>query len=271
MSCMSCHDPHYPPPAERRVSYYREKCLACHTAAFGDKHHADRPDCTACHMPSSLSVDISHTEVTDHRIQRRPELSPQLLQDSSSHRSTAPNSSPQLIPFPYSKEADDDARSRALAWQSLAENGSRDAAAEADRWLHQAARQFPNDPAILSGLAYVELSHAASDQAAVNRARDLYQKALAVDPALIDAAANLGVIEARSGHLQRAIELWQSAFDRAPGDSSIGMNLARTFCQSGKINEARSSIQRVLRFNPDLSSANKLLQSLNADPPRCGN
>jgi len=125
MSCMSCHDPHYPPPAERRVSYYREKCLACHTAAFGDKHHADRPDCTACHMPSSLSVDISHTEVTDHRIQRRPELSPQLLQDSSSHRSTAPNSSPQLIPFPYSKEADDDARSRALAWQSLAENGSR--------------------------------------------------------------------------------------------------------------------------------------------------
>jgi len=88
---------------------------------------------------------------------------------------------------------------------------------------------------------------------------------------LIDAAANLGVIEARSGHLQRAIELWQSAFDRAPGDSSIGMNLARTFCQSGKINEARSSIQRVLRFNPDLSSANKLLQSLNADPPRCGN
>ncbi len=269
MSCMSCHDPHYLPPTEQRASYYRGKCLACHTAAFGDNHHSDRPDCTSCHMPSSLSVDISHTEVTDHRIQRRPQLSPQLLQDSSRHSSPA-NSSPQLIPFPYSKGADDDVRSRALAWQSLATNGSREAAAQADRWLHQAATQFPNDPTILSGLAYVELSHAGSDQAAVARARDLYRKALALDPTLIDAAANLGVIEARNGNLKRAIELWEGAFDRAPADSSIGMNLARTFCESGKIGEARSVLQRVLRFNPDLSPAKKLMQDLNADPPGCG-
>ena len=265
MSCMSCHDPHSSPPAEQRASYYRGKCLACHGKAFGAKHHADRPDCTACHMPSSLSVDISHTEVTDHRIQRRPELSPQLLQDSSSQNSTTRNPSPTLIPFPYSKEADDDIRDRALAWQSLAENGSQEAAAQADRLLHEAAKQFPDDPAILSGLAYVELNHGA-----VERARDLYQKALALDSTLIDAAANLGVIEARSGHPQRAVELWQGAFDRAPADSSIGMNLARTFCESGRINEARASVLRVLRFNPDLSSAKKLLQLLDADPPGCG-
>ena len=271
MSCMSCHDPHNSPPAEQRASYYREKCLACHGAAFGTKHHADRPDCTACHMPSSLSVDISHTEVTDHRIQRQPELSPQLLQDSSSQNSSSQNSSarnpssPTLIPFPYSKEAEDDIRDRALAWQSLAENGSQEAAVQADRLLHEAAKQFPDDPAILSGLAYVELNHGAMENA-----RDLYQKALDLDSTLIDAAANLGVIEARSGHLQRAVELWQGAFDRAPADSSIGMNLAHTFCESGKINEARVSVLRVLRFNPDLSSAKKLLQHLDATPPECG-
>jgi len=269
MSCLSCHDPHYSPPAEQRASYYRGKCLICHTAAFADKHHPERPDCTACHMPSSLSVDISHTEVTDHRIQRHPQLSPQLLQDSSSRQSSTPSSS-QLIPFPYSKEADDDVRSRALAWQSLA-NGSRDTAAQADHWLHQAAQQFPNDPTILSGLAYVELNHAASDQSAQARARDLYRKALSLNPTLIDAAANLGVIEARNGNLKHAIELWQSAFDRAPADSSIGMNLARTFCESGKVGETRSVLQRVLRFNPDLSEAKQLLQSLNADPSGCGN
>lgn len=265
MSCMSCHDPHFSPPAEQRASYYRGKCLACHGAAFAAKHHPDRPDCTACHMPSSLSVDISHTEVTDHRIPRRPEMSPQLLQDSSAEHSATPNLSSQLIPFPYSKEADDDVRDRALAWQSLAENGSPQATAQADRLLPQAAKQFPDDPAILSGLAYVELNHGA-----VDRARDSYQKALALDPTLIDAAANLGVIEARSGHLQRAVELWQSAFERAPADSSIGMNLARTFCEAGKLDEARASVLRVLRFNPDLSSAKNLLQRLNANPPGCG-
>jgi len=31
MSCMSCHDPHYSPPAEERTAFYRSKCLACHT------------------------------------------------------------------------------------------------------------------------------------------------------------------------------------------------------------------------------------------------
>ncbi len=39
MSCMSCHDPHRSVPAEERVSYYREKCLACHAAL---EHEASR-------------------------------------------------------------------------------------------------------------------------------------------------------------------------------------------------------------------------------------
>ncbi len=269
MSCMSCHDPHTSSAAEDRASYYRGKCLACHGAAFGAKHNPDRPDCTACHMPSSLSTDISHTEVTDHRIRRRPQMSPQLLQDSLSQNANSLNT-PELIPFPYSKEADNDLRDRALAWQSLAEGGAAGAASQAEHWLRLAAKQFPEDPQILSGLAFVELSHDASDPAAINRAHDLYQKALAIDPALIDAAANLGVIEARSGHLRRAVELWQGVFDRTPANSSIGMNLARAFCSEGKTKDARTNVQRVLRFNPDLSSARKLLQQLNADPPTCG-
>ena len=71
MSCTSCHDPHYEPPAEERVSYYREKCLACHGTHFGDKHHAKQPDCRQCHMPAAASTDVAHTQVTDHRIPRR--------------------------------------------------------------------------------------------------------------------------------------------------------------------------------------------------------
>jgi Tfp pilus assembly protein PilF len=260
MSCMSCHDPHSYPAADERVSYYRGKCLACHGAAFGARHHPDKPDCTACHMPSSLSTDIAHTEVTDHRIQRRPELLPQLLQDS-----VTPPSSANLIPFPYSKEAADEVRDLALAWQSLAENGNAEAAAQADRLLRLAAKQSPDDPTVLSGLAFVELKHGA-----ISHARELYQRALVLDPGLVDAASNLGVIEARSGHFKDAVALWQGAFDRAPGKSSIGMNLARIFCETGQTKEARPYVVRVLHFNPDLPEARKLLQHLNADPPSCG-
>ena len=78
MSCTSCHDPHRTVPAEERVTFYRAKCLACHGATLGAKHHADQPDCTRCHMPAALSSDVAHTEVTDHRIPRRPTTGPKL-------------------------------------------------------------------------------------------------------------------------------------------------------------------------------------------------
>ena len=38
MSCTNCHSPHYSPSTRERVSYYREKCLACHGAEFAAKH-----------------------------------------------------------------------------------------------------------------------------------------------------------------------------------------------------------------------------------------
>lgn len=260
MSCMSCHDPHSSPQSAERASYFRGKCLACHGAEFGTRHHPENNDCTACHMPSSLSKDITHTEATDHRIQRRPETSPQLLQDFSSQKPSV-----TLKPFPFTKEAADDTRDLALAWQAVAANGSPEAAREAARLLPLAAKQSPEDIAVLSALAYVELT-----QGSVDQARELYQKILALDPDSIDAASNLGVIEVESSHPGKAISLWQPAFARAPAKSSLGMNLARTLCKSGNIKEAQTTLKRVLRFNPDLTEARVLLTSLDSSPAKCG-
>jgi tetratricopeptide (TPR) repeat protein len=258
MSCTSCHDPHYEPSAAERVSYYRQKCLACH-AKFGTTHHADLPDCTACHMPSSLSADVAHTEVTDHRILRRPPISPQLLQDKNSQPSL-----PRLVRFPDSQKTDEDIRDLALAWQSLVNAGMTAAAPEAERLLGSAIEKSPNDPALLSGLAY-----SAQKKGDIDRARELYEKALAIDPMLIDAATNLGAIEANRGHVREAVRLWQDAFRRAPDQSRIGMNLARLFCDTGQPTSARDSVLRVLEFNPDLPEAKSLLQHLNDNPASC--
>jgi hypothetical protein len=82
MSCTSCHNPHQSPSAEDRVAFYRGKCLACHGTAFATKHHPDRPDCAACHMPASASTDVAHTQVTDHRIPRRPQVSSSIAAES---------------------------------------------------------------------------------------------------------------------------------------------------------------------------------------------
>ena len=73
MSCMSCHDPHYSPAAEERASFYRNKCLACHTEAkFVTTHYPGTPDCTSCHMPTGKAQNIPHVAWTDHRIRQHP-------------------------------------------------------------------------------------------------------------------------------------------------------------------------------------------------------
>lgn len=258
MSCTSCHDPHREPSAAERVSYYRQKCLACHGAKFGSTHHADQPDCTSCHMPSSLSTDVAHTEVTDHRIQRRPDIAAQLLQDRSTQATL-----PRLVPFPSLKN-DDDVRDLALAWESLVNSGMTAAAGETERLLRSALEKSPNDSVLLSALGY-----SAQRKGGLDRARELYQRALAVDPTLIDAATNLGAIEANHGQPREALKLWQDAFQRAPGQSRIGMNIALLFCGSSQPDNARNYVLRVLEFNPDLPEAKTLLQRLNNGSSKC--
>lgn len=258
MSCVSCHNPHQPVAAEDRVAFYRGKCLACHGADFGAKHHPDHPDCTACHMPASDSTDVAHTEVTDHRILRRPQISPQFLETQDS------NLLPRLVPFPDSETAPDP-RDVALAWDSIVQSGMSVAEPRARELLSKALQQSPDDPALLAALAYDE-----QQRGVTGHAKELYRKALALDPTLVDAATNLGVIEARAGDLQDAMKLWQDAFRRAPARSGIGLNIVRAYCAAGKFSEARTYILRVLEFNPDLPSAKKLSQSLAKSQASCG-
>jgi tetratricopeptide (TPR) repeat protein len=261
MSCMSCHDPHRSVPAEERVSFYRERCLACH-AGLSTRHHVSQPDCTSCHMPASPSTDVAHTEVTDHRIPRRPNTGP--VMENAMPTPVSAASLLRLVPFPDSPEAERDNRDMALAWATMAEHGDAAVLKEAEQSLRKALQESPKDPALLTSLAYVEQRRGALDEA-----REFYQRALAQDPNLIDAASNLGVIEANRGHIRDAVTLWEGAFQRAPGRSSIGMNIARAFCGAGHVDQAREFTMRVLQFNPDLDSAKKLLNGLNATPAKC--
>jgi Flp pilus assembly protein TadD len=170
----------------------------------------------------------------------------------------------RLVPFPAS-ETEPDPRDFALAWDSVVESGMSEAAPQAKELLSRAVERVPDDPTLLSALAYAEQRSGSTEHA-----RQLYQRALSIDSTLVDAATNLGVIEAQAGDLRGAVRLWQNAFERAPARSSIGLNLARAYCREGKLGEARTYTLRVLEFNPDLASARKLLQLLSRFPASCG-
>jgi predicted CXXCH cytochrome family protein len=255
MACISCHDPHFTPPKEQAAAYYRAKCLTCHGEKFGAKHKSKEPDCRVCHMPASSTSDIAHTQATDHRILRQ-------------QQTAAPNAQPQteqrLLPFPADSGAPT-ARDLGLAWESLAQQGVKTADAQADEWLRKAVVEAPNDAGVLAALGYEEQKRGLTQQA-----REHYLHALEIDQLSNEAALNLGVIEAQAGNADRAIKLWQGPFERIPGRSEVGMNLALLYCSTGKIEKARATIVQVLKFNPDLTQARNLQRQLNADPATCG-
>lgn len=254
MSCVSCHDPHSSPTAEETISYYRSKCLACHGSSFGTKHYANKPDCRLCHMPAVTSEDVDHTQATDHRILRLP---PMPVPNPN------PPAQPRLVRFPPVSETDD-TRDLALAWASLADGGMSSAVPEAESQLRKAIVEKPDDPALLAALGFIE-----QKRGKLAKARIDYEHALELDPTATEAATDLGVIEAQQGHVGRAVSLWKQAFERVPGKSAIGMNLARVFCSSAQFDQARAYTLRVLQFNPDMIEAKALMRSLNGDPPKC--
>ena len=249
-------------------------------------------------MPRTTTSNIAHTQATDHRILKLPMMPLQSLQTgaqaqlvrfpplqspatpSANANANASASAPvqaksqtgaarldasAAMPSATPTTAPaGDARDLALAWEAIAQEGHSAAAIEAERYINQAVVEHPDDPVLLDSLAFI-----AQRRGDAAKARGLYEHALAADPTLIDAAANLGVIEARAGHLDRAVTLWQDAFNRAPGRSAIGMNLAHISCDAGQFDKARAYVARVLQFNPDSPSAKNFAKALAADPPNC--
>jgi hypothetical protein len=259
MWCGSCHDPHREPGAAEKADYYRGKCLRCHGEAFAAKHHPDKKDCVACHMPALPSKDVAHTEATDHRILRNPK-GPQLENPGLDDGTT-----PRLVPFPERDAALTTSRDLALAWETLAQRGVAGAARQAEQYLRKAVKDGPEDAVLLAGLGFVE-----QEAGHEKEARDLYERALKIDPLANDSATNLGAIEARTGNLRRAVELWQGAFERVPYRSAIGMNLALAFCAAGQKEEVRRYLGRVLEFNPDFGKAKEMARRLERNEAECG-
>ncbi|MGB8065600.1 MAG: multiheme c-type cytochrome [Candidatus Sulfotelmatobacter sp.] len=255
MWCGSCHDSHSEPAPAEKAAYYRGKCLACHGDVFAARHHADKPDCRPCHMPALPSKDVAHTEATDHRILRFPNAAP-LPQLQVRGK--------PLVSFPAGDDSLATTRDFALAWETLAERGFVGAPQRAENYLRQAVKEAPDDAVLLAALGFVEQEHGHASEA-----RDLYERALKIDPSSNDAATNLGILQARAGNLRSAVELWNPAFARVPNRSAIGMDLAITFCVAGKKDIARKYVERVLEFNPDYPKGKSLLENLGKEPAQC--
>jgi predicted CXXCH cytochrome family protein len=257
LTCTTCHDPHSSPTPEERVSFYRNKCIACHSnASFVEKHHPENQDCASCHMPRQSTEDIAHEQVTDHRIQRVVGVTVEGAPSKSQELTTVGN----LPATP---------REYGLAYAQMALQGNHGAQAQGSKLLQTAedsSAEKTIDPELHTQLGYLEQT--GGDKA---RAEREYQAALKDDSLNSAAAGNLAILRIQGGDAAEAERLWNSVFSHDPAQLAAGYDLAMTQCALGDTAAAQQTLIRLLLFSPDNGRARQLALAIASGAEHCGN
>lgn len=246
MSCTSCHDPHLRPTAAARTTFYRARCLACHTSPeFTATHHPENQDCTSCHMPRLGAVNVLHVAWTDHRILRRPEpLAPSPAEERG-----------ELKPI-FSPTAN--RRDLAMAnYQALLE-GDRTLEPIAFAQLQAQRDSLFNDRQALDALGTLS-----SERGDFQAGEQLFRRALEIDPSDLTALSNLGTLLGRQGRLEESRQVLDKAFAHNQDIPGLAVNLARVQCMAGDGQAAHATLNTALIYCPNVEEIRRLFGQLN--------
>ena len=124
----------------------------------------------------------------------------------------------------------------------------------------QAAWAQTSKPAPLSEAdSYLRKGIAAQQRHDLNEAIDDYRKALAIDPKLAEARANLGAALSAAGQFDAAIAEDTKALASAPDKSSVRMNLGLAYYKKGDMEGAHTAFEAVHAARPQDVAAAVLL------------
>ena len=232
MWCGTCHDPHDKPV--NAESYYRAKCLGCHTAPLAKSHPASATaNCIGCHMPRRQTRDGGHTAFTDHRIARAPSEGSSALQR-------------KLVAWrePAAAVAD---RNLGLANVLV---GERDESAfhmdAGFRRLTDVYESRPDDPAVLTSLGLVILRKGGATEAA-----RLYERAIALEPAYAPYRINAATAWMATGDLAKATSHLEKAIQMDPSLERAYRKLGEIYTRTKQPDKARQLFERYLQFMPN--------------------
>ena len=252
MSCTTCHDPHYTPDAQHRTTFFRTKCLTCHSdPEFASKHHPKNQDCTGCHMGRTGAANIPHVAWTDHRILRQPEESTNELSSSEEDK---------LVPLFATKSSE---RDLAMAYYQLLLEGNRSFEAAARSELQSQREAIANDKQALDALGNIS-----AERGDYKISEQIFRRVLEIDPDDSTSLSNLGTLLAKQGKPEDAIPLMKSAFDRNLDIPAFAMNLARVECMTGDGPAARKTVEQALFYSPNFEGLRRLqkeVESCDAD------
>lgn len=119
--------------------------------------------------------------------------------------------------------------------------------------------QVPKKPAAGEADEWLRKGIAAQQHGDAKTAIDDYRRALALNPSLPEARANLGAALAAAGDFDGAIEEDTRALENAPDAAAVRMNLGLAYYKKGDCGHARSEFTAVHQVRPKELSAAMLL------------
>jgi predicted CXXCH cytochrome family protein len=223
--CGVCHDPHSMPKQAGRTSWFRSKCLGCHTtdACKGSKvaRLGKQDDCIACICrrirPWTRSTWSTPTiRFLDGRRQEQP--SPSRMPNW--RRSTAADRPSAISPWPT--------RSRPSG------NAVRRTGRGPWRCFRKWSANFRTTPKSCSiWRSYTEM---AANRTWRSRST---KRAIRLDPAQVTASVGLGGIMMERGAYAEVIELWEDALTKNAGLELVRTNLAMVIGKLGTFGPRR--------------------------------
>ena len=253
INCLTCHDVHRKIPPEQRKDHYRDACLTCHTiddcGMHGRANEAPSAvaddDCVACHMPPRRTQDAVHIVMTDHRIQRVPGASEELLAPLAEQPSPHGSAAAAEV---YFADRVPEQRQRDL-YEAMAEvnDGNIGAIGKLERAI-AAAHTEAVEPRVALGVAHL---HAGNTQ----RAALVFQAIVQQRPDLALAHANLGLAVAAAGNHEQAIEHFRKAIELEPNVPDARYNMASTFAKLGRSDEAIEQYREAIGLRPNYPAA----------------
>lgn len=261
LSCTSCHDAHRPVDSGAADSWYRERCLTCHSqqGCSLDLAQQQAPpasgSCIACHMPRLGLGNVPHTAGTDHRVLRKPQPGQvaavrSLPTEWQVFHATERKLSPEEV-----------ARARGLLLMDIAAEGQNPAYAEDAAALLKRSvaaggsqREPEDDLAVLEALG---VAAALSNQG--DQARRFWRAALKAEPDRETAMRWLLIQGLQDGLDRRQlVELTHRLTDLNPFDPQLWLMQANLLLQVRDASGALAAAQRAVELDATLVTARQI-------------
>jgi hypothetical protein len=252
LHCVSCHDPHVQLSGTASTSYYRSRCLGCHSEQSCrlemGKRRAMQPadDCLECHMPKRTVTRISHAALTDHSIPakasaeeiiepRGPQAADLLLLTESAGQWRNLHALPPITLL--------------HAYDDLVREGHQEFYAPMLRTLKQVATQAPSDPAALRILAHASFSE--NTGAADAKALAYIKRVVSSSSSNIDDYFLLAQLYIRTRRDREAIPVLEKARTVSPYFREVYETLANEYMALGQYGDAMGVLKKGIALFPD--------------------